>query len=132
MYNTNTIPHITGQLNDDIYAVPVKTRTKSSPPQDEGTSSSSLESSTESSINSPQENLPPGWERHEGKWKWLKFSLFLYSVLSTFCVVDNDGSYYWHIKSGIIQREPPTSAICEETNEQLKDIDAVGLKSRLH
>ncbi|XP_065207171.1 protein Fe65 homolog isoform X2 [Planococcus citri] len=101
--NTNSIPHITGQLNDDIYAVPVKTRNKSSPPQDEGTSSSSLESSTESSNNSPQENLPPGWERHE----------------------DNDGPYYWHIKSGIIQREPPTSAICGETNEQLKDIDAV-------
>lgn len=30
-------------------------------------------------------DLPPGWEKHE----------------------DNDGPYYWHIKSGTIQREPP-------------------------
>lgn len=72
-YNhTNSIPHITGQLNDDIYAVPVKTRNKSSPPQDEGTSSSSLGSSTESSNNSPQENLPPGWERHDGNEQYNK------------------------------------------------------------
>lgn len=30
-------------------------------------------------------DLPMGWEKHE----------------------DNDGPYYWHIKSGTIQREPP-------------------------
>lgn len=30
-------------------------------------------------------DLPPGWEKHE----------------------DNNGPYYWHIKSGTIQREPP-------------------------
>lgn len=32
-----------------------------------------------------EEDLPPGWEKHE----------------------DDDGPYYWHIKSGTIQREPP-------------------------
>ncbi|KAK7872562.1 hypothetical protein R5R35_013791 [Gryllus longicercus] len=32
--------------------------------------------------------LPAGWERHE----------------------DNDGPYYWHIKSGTIQREPPLAS----------------------
>ncbi|XP_045489409.1 protein Fe65 homolog isoform X2 [Pieris rapae] len=32
-----------------------------------------------------KETLPPGWEKHE----------------------DNDGPYYWHIKSGTIQREIP-------------------------
>ncbi|RVE52302.1 hypothetical protein evm_003092 [Chilo suppressalis] len=32
-----------------------------------------------------KEHLPPGWEKHE----------------------DNDGPYYWHIKSGTIQREVP-------------------------
>uniref|UniRef100_A0A0P4VWF5 Putative amyloid beta a4 protein-binding family b member 2-like isoform x3 n=1 Tax=Rhodnius neglectus TaxID=72488 RepID=A0A0P4VWF5_9HEMI len=34
---------------------------------------------------STNEELPPGWERHQ----------------------DNDGPYYWHIKSGTIQRNPP-------------------------
>nr|XP_037871343.1 protein Fe65 homolog isoform X2 [Bombyx mori] len=34
--------------------------------------------------------LPPGWEKHEVK-----------------NVSDNDGPYYWHIKSGTIQREIP-------------------------
>ncbi|KAI9564237.1 hypothetical protein GHT06_007975 [Daphnia sinensis] len=32
-----------------------------------------------------EDQLPPGWEKHE----------------------DDDGPYYWHIKSGTIQREPP-------------------------
>jgi len=32
-----------------------------------------------------EDDLPNGWEKHE----------------------DNDGPYYWHIKSGTIQREPP-------------------------
>lgn len=38
------IPHIPGSLNNDLYAVPVKRR------------SHALES-----------DLPPGWEKHEGK-----------------------------------------------------------------
>ena len=29
--------------------------------------------------------MPPGWERHE----------------------DSEGAYYWHVKSGTIQRERP-------------------------
>ena len=33
----------------------------------------------------PASSLPPGWERHE----------------------DEQGPYYWHIKTGDIQREPP-------------------------
>ncbi|EEB11505.1 predicted protein [Pediculus humanus corporis] len=37
-----------------------------------------------------KDRLPPGWEKHE----------------------DNDGPYYWHIKSGTIQREPPEE--CKE------------------
>ncbi|KAL0273351.1 UNVERIFIED_CONTAM: hypothetical protein PYX00_006040 [Menopon gallinae] len=62
------VPHIQGQLNDDLYAVPVK-RTSPSP-----------------AVDTPdKDRLPPGWEKHE----------------------DNDGPYYWHIKSGTIQREPP-------------------------
>jgi amyloid beta (A4) precursor protein-binding family B protein 2 (Fe65-like) len=39
------------------------------------------------SSKSPPNLLPPGWERHE----------------------DTNGPYYWHIKSGTIQRELPSS-----------------------
>jgi len=48
---------------------------------------SSPESSTTSANQEEeeQEQLPLGWEKHE----------------------DDDGPYYWHIKSGTIQREPP-------------------------
>ncbi|XP_066258029.1 protein Fe65 homolog isoform X1 [Euwallacea similis] len=78
--NEDLIPHIMGGINNDLYAVPVKkfTRTTSSEKCDE--------------IISPDQEwdrdkvvLPPGWEKHE----------------------DNDGPYYWHIKSGTIQREMP-------------------------
>lgn len=41
--------------------------------------------------------LPPGWEKHE----------------------DNDGPYYWHIKSGTIQREPPKEGSCDESGRAL-------------
>lgn len=85
------IPHIPGQLNNDLYAVAVKRRPPppaAAPPQ----SHSPLTPSPDSPTGHPghplplaKENLPPGWERHE----------------------DNDGPYYWHIKSGTIQREPP-------------------------
>ncbi|XP_052122589.1 protein Fe65 homolog isoform X2 [Frankliniella occidentalis] len=83
------IPHIPGQLNNDLYAVAVKRRPPPAaqpplpPPGQEG---SPLTPSPDSPTgHTPKENLPPGWERHE----------------------DNDGPYYWHIKSGTIQREPP-------------------------
>lgn len=43
------IPHIQGQLNDDLYAVPVK-RASPSP-----------------AVDTPdKDRLPPGWEKHEG------------------------------------------------------------------
>lgn len=56
--------------------------------------------SPEKQINSPdskwsnENSLPSGWEKHE----------------------DNDGPYYWHIKSGTIQREAPVGA--EEKSEK--------------
>ncbi|CAH0560243.1 unnamed protein product [Brassicogethes aeneus] len=43
-------------------------------------------------------DLPPGWEKHE----------------------DNDGPYYWHIKSGTIQREVPASAEDRPEKSDLK------------
>lgn len=81
---TPLIPHIPGQLNNDLYAVLVK-RNKGD--QNNGSSSkpSTPSEDKKDKDTSIPEILPPGWERHE----------------------DNDGPYYWHIKSGTIQREPP-------------------------
>lgn len=71
------IPHIVGQLNNDLYAIPVKRKTQKSPEE--------IESIFPDKERSDETDLPPGWEKHE----------------------DNDGPYYWHIKSGTIQREVP-------------------------
>ncbi|XP_071445584.1 amyloid beta precursor protein binding family B member 2-like isoform X3 [Hetaerina americana] len=113
------VPHIQGHLNNDLYAVPVKRPVdlgcrEVSKDQVERSSSEDKEevedeeeegddSEEEEDDDSEEEEdeegqgqelranlrrdmLPPGWERHE----------------------DGDGPYYWHIKSGTIQREPPT------------------------
>lgn len=45
------VPHIQGQLNEDLYAVPVKRTTSPSPATD----------------TPDKDQLPPGWEKHEGK-----------------------------------------------------------------
>ncbi|GFG29315.1 hypothetical protein Cfor_01214, partial [Coptotermes formosanus] len=88
-----SVPHIAGHLNNDLYAVPVKRR----PPQQQSTVSPNGGNSPKHSAGSPGssdlENLPPGWEKHE----------------------DNDGPYYWHIKSGTIQREPPEIPLNSKT-----------------
>lgn len=65
-----SVPHIAGQLNNDLYAVPVKRR----PPQQQSSVSSNGGNSPKHSVGSPSsgdqssdlENLPPGWEKHEG------------------------------------------------------------------
>nr|CAD7580858.1 unnamed protein product [Timema californicum] len=71
------VPHVAGQLNNDLYAVPVKRR--SQPP------AVVADLTAQSPDTDTESGLPSGWEKHE----------------------DNDGPYYWHIKSGTIQREPP-------------------------
>ncbi|KAG7305122.1 hypothetical protein JYU34_010589 [Plutella xylostella] len=45
----------------------------------------------------PPLQLPPGWERHE----------------------DNDGPYYWHVKSGTIQREVPKMPPVEAKEQRI-------------
>lgn len=57
------IPHVIGQLNSDIYAVPVKRRSPSSPKKLSPPSSPCQD-----------ENLPAGWEKHEGMFS-KRFSL---------------------------------------------------------
>lgn len=44
---------------------------------------------------------------------------------------DNDGPYYWHIKSGTIQREAPLVPCTEKTESRLnfsKDTDNVSIQ----
>ncbi|OQV24353.1 Protein Fe65-like protein [Hypsibius exemplaris] len=45
------------------------------------------------------ENLPFGWEKHE----------------------DDDGPYYWHIKSGTIQRHPPPEVLTSDSEQSAND-----------
>ncbi|XP_058461363.1 protein Fe65 homolog isoform X2 [Malaya genurostris] len=87
------IQHISGTLNaEDLYALPNKRKQEVGeiPPEDEADDDVDEEKGKHEDIEGIEEkdetkDLPPGWEKHE----------------------DNGGPYYWHIKSGTIQREPP-------------------------
>ncbi|XP_037913861.1 protein Fe65 homolog isoform X2 [Hermetia illucens] len=98
------IKYISGSLNaDDLYALPNKQRCRENTTKDaevapeieceeddddeEKCKKEEIEGIEDKDGN---KDLPPGWEKHE----------------------DNDGPYYWHIKSGTIQREPPTWPKC--------------------
>lgn len=52
------IPHIAGELNNDLYAIPVKRRTQKSPDE--------IEVASPDKERSDETDLPPGWEKHEG------------------------------------------------------------------
>ncbi|RXG59753.1 Protein Fe65-like protein [Armadillidium vulgare] len=78
--NEGHIPHMTPLDSQDLYAIPVK-RVPSDTAQTNDVDS-------EEKKDPPSDDaLPSGWEKHE----------------------DNDGPYYWHIKSGTITRTPPNS-----------------------
>lgn len=83
------IEHVTGNINNDLYAVPVKRRQKKSHLIETQKESKELEDIS----------LPPGWEKHE----------------------DNDGPYYWHIKSGTIQREIPMSNVNDDDKTNINN-----------
>lgn len=88
--NEDHIPHIVGGINNDLYAVPVKKFNKISTPE----KCNNITPDQEWAPNT----LPPGWEKHE----------------------DNDGPYYWHIKSGTIQRDlPPLEFEKEKSDSKL-------------
>lgn len=94
------IKHVSGHLNaDDLYALSNKRSVAKSAAnvidknenkvhevesdeKEDGDNKDATESIEDKDAN---KDLPFGWEKHE----------------------DNDGPYYWHIKSGTIQREPP-------------------------
>lgn len=97
---SNDIPHIVSQLNNDLYAIPVKRKNQKS-----------LDEIDHHEINDDTV-LPAGWEKHEGR-------VFEIIDLQSLCcfVLDNDGPYYWHIKSGTIQREIPLISNTEKSNK---------------
>jgi len=78
------VPHIHGPVNDDIYAV--VNRNKKAPKPQKSQDQAAAADKDEDTEDEPP--LAPGWEKHQ----------------------DEDGAYYWHIKSGTIQREPPPPA----------------------
>ncbi|XP_076340443.1 protein Fe65 homolog isoform X2 [Tachypleus tridentatus] len=83
------IPHIQGSVNNDLYAVPMRKKIgKTNTEKDcESLSHSNClqEDTSNTSSDTDDDLLPPGWEKHE----------------------DDSGPYYWHISSGTIQREAP-------------------------
>ncbi|XP_034938074.1 protein Fe65 homolog isoform X4 [Chelonus insularis] len=99
------VPHVEDGLNSDVYSVPVKRRQ----PKDQiitNQSQNSTEKSESPGSEDKDENLPAGWEKHE----------------------DKDGPYYWHIKSGTIQREPPEASLNSKTENRrslVKDNDSI-------
>ncbi|KAK0073779.1 hypothetical protein PV325_009245 [Microctonus aethiopoides] len=101
-------PHVDDAINSELYTIPVKRRQ----PKDQkilNQSQNIIDKSSDDCQESEDkdENLPTGWEKHE----------------------DKDGPYYWHIKSGTIQREPPeeTPLISKTENRRslVKDNDSI-------
>lgn len=97
-----SIKYIAGDLNSDLYALPTKksqdrgecaidkvkecSAAEDNHAEDEDEEEKGKQEDVEGiEEKDANKDLPPGWEKHE----------------------DNDGPYYWHIKSGTIQREPP-------------------------
>ncbi|XP_014605369.1 PREDICTED: protein Fe65 homolog isoform X2 [Polistes canadensis] len=105
------VPHVEGGLNSELYAVPVKRRQ----PKDQKNNSAlqnNIQDKAPTDIvdandsEDKDENLPPGWQKHE----------------------DENGPYYWHVKSGNIQREPPEAPVHNKTENRrslVKDNDSI-------
>lgn len=67
------VPHIAGQLNNDLYAVPVKRRSPKNTDEIDGISPDKE--------RCDDNDLPPGWEKHEGKTKNFFFIIYDLSLL---------------------------------------------------
>nr|XP_012218960.1 PREDICTED: amyloid beta A4 precursor protein-binding family B member 2-like isoform X1 [Linepithema humile]XP_012218961.1 PREDICTED: amyloid beta A4 precursor protein-binding family B member 2-like isoform X1 [Linepithema humile] len=103
------VPHVEGGLNSELYAVPVKRRQPKEQKNNAILQNNTQEKPTDvDSVDSEDkdENLPPGWQKHE----------------------DENGPYYWHVKSGNIQREPPEAPLHAKTEARrslVKDNDSI-------
>lgn len=102
----NELQYVHGPRNEDIYAV-VNKKAKSTNKESERADSPKEQDSTDSQEEKQQkeEKLPNGWEKHE----------------------DADGPYYWHIKSGTIQREaPPPQVDAQSVGKESASTDTTG------
>ncbi|XP_061927232.1 protein Fe65 homolog isoform X2 [Apis cerana] len=103
------VPHVEGGLNSELYAVPVKRRQPKDQKNNATMQNNSQEKPAEVDTTDSEdkdENLPPGWQKHE----------------------DENGPYYWHVKSGNIQREPPEApphSKRESRRSLIKDNDSI-------
>ncbi|XP_066589988.1 protein Fe65 homolog isoform X2 [Prorops nasuta] len=104
------VPHVEGGLNSELYAVPVKRRQPKTPKNNASVQNNVQEKPAPETDNADSEdkdeNVPPGWQKHE----------------------DENGPYYWHVKSGNIQREPPEASIYSKTESRrslVKDNDSI-------
>nr|XP_012138278.1 PREDICTED: amyloid beta A4 precursor protein-binding family B member 2-like isoform X6 [Megachile rotundata] len=103
------VPHVEGGLNSELYAVPVKRRQPKDQKNNASLQNNAQEKPSEVDTNECEdkdENLPPGWQKHE----------------------DENGPYYWHVKSGNIQREPPEAlphSKRESRRSLIKDNDSI-------
>ncbi|XP_006622419.1 protein Fe65 homolog isoform X4 [Apis dorsata] len=103
------VPHVEGGLNSELYAVPVKRRQPKDQKNNATVQNNSQEKPAEVDTTDSEdkdENLPPGWQKHE----------------------DENGPYYWHVKSGNIQREPPEApphSKRESRRSLIKDNDSI-------
>jgi amyloid beta A4 precursor protein-binding family B member 2 len=68
---------VAGQLNSQDLYATVESKSGANEPEKGGCE--------ETKDKEQNQDLPPGWEKHE----------------------DEHGAYYWHIKTGVTQREPP-------------------------
>nr|XP_031834867.1 protein Fe65 homolog isoform X3 [Nomia melanderi] len=103
------VPHVEGGLNSELYAVPVKRRQPKDQKNNAAQQNNEQEKPSEVDTTDSEdkdENLPPGWQKHE----------------------DENGPYYWHVKSGNIQREPPEAPLNskrESRKNLIKDNDSI-------
>ncbi|XP_031774506.1 amyloid-beta A4 precursor protein-binding family B member 2 isoform X2 [Apis florea] len=103
------VPHVEGGLNSELYAVPVKRRQPKDQKNNATLQNNGQEKPAEVDTTDSEdkdENLPPGWQKHE----------------------DENGPYYWHVKSGNIQREPPEApphSKRESRRSLIKDNDSI-------
>ncbi|XP_033174268.1 protein Fe65 homolog isoform X3 [Bombus vosnesenskii] len=103
------VPHVEGGLNSELYAVPVKRRQPKDQKNNTTVQNNTQEKPAEVDTTDSEdkdENLPPGWQKHE----------------------DENGPYYWHVKSGNIQREPPEApphSKRESRRSLIKDNDSI-------
>lgn len=66
------VPHVEGGLNSELYAVPVKRRQPKEQKNNAILQNNTQEKPTDvDSVDSEDkdENLPPGWQKHEGRYR---------------------------------------------------------------